>query len=213
MARGGGGRSKGRSGGRSGGRPVARSGRRSGARSTRARGKGRAKGRSRSRSRARGRAPSRSASRGRRSASRSRSASSRRSASPGGSAFRPQNFATKIKQIGKKAAPKYVVQARTIKLLSSFLNEIVKNVTQKAKENVEEMGKKTITYTDVMVAAMNLFGDQNKWIEKIMKRGQAKSKAYEDKIGFSIPRDRKDPADDLPDDVEMVEAPRLLSEQ
>ena len=89
-------------------------------------------------------------------------------------------------------------------MLNSFLNEIVKNVTQKAKENVMATGKKTITYIDVMVATMNLFGDENKWIDRIMKRGLTKSKAYEDKIGFRTPRrGERDLADYLPDDGAM----------
>lgn len=117
-----------------------------------------------------------------------------------GSNFKPHNFGPKIKQIGEKSAKGCTIQPRTLALLSSFLNDIIKNVTLKAKENVEATGKKTITYTDVMVAAMDQFGEDNKWIEIIVRRGLAKSKPYEDKIGFTTPRRGRDPADDLPDD-------------
>ena len=104
-------------------------------------------------------------------------------------------------QIANKTAPEYQLQKKTQQLISSFLNEIVQNVTKKAKENAESTRKKTITYIDVMVATMNLFGEDNKWIERIMKRGLNKSREFEDKIGYSIPKNGRDPADDISDDV------------
>lgn len=107
--------------------------------------------------------------------------------------LKEHRFQTKIKQIKDKVSPKYKIQEKTSSLINSILNDIVKNVTMKAKSNTQAYRKKTLTFIDIMVATMNQFGEDNKWIEDIMDRGFEKKDLYESKIKFTIRKGEKEP--------------------
>ena len=122
-----------------------------------------------------------------RATSRKRASSKRLAARESIPKFKEHSFQAKIKQITNKVSPKYQIQPKALTLLNSFLNDIVKNVILKAKEKNQSTRKNILTYTDVYVSAMNLFGDENKWIKNIMQTGEEKSKLYETKIRFTMP--------------------------
>lgn len=96
--------------------------------------------------------------------------------------YEPYDFRDSIQKIGDRVAEGYSFDPKTLVLISSFLNDILKNVTLKAKENAQSKNEQTIAYVDVMVAAMDQFGEENKWIERIVTQGQSKLEAFEDRI-------------------------------
>ena len=89
-----------------------------------------------------------------------------------------ERFHNRIMRIKNDLSPKLRVQKRTVDLMNALLNDILRNVTLKARINTHQYRKKTITFTDVYVAAMNLFGESNKWIDKIMSAGEKKAEDY-----------------------------------
>lgn len=97
-----------------------------------------------------------------------------------------ERFDSVIKQIKDHVKPEIEgISKDAIELLNSLINSILVKVSSKAKSNTSKYRKKIISYTDIMVAAMNTFGDENKWIEAIIREGEKESAEYEEKIPFS----------------------------